>query len=316
MITKLFPKLIQSLTNTSNVIIWVPPEAKLDTIASACALKLFLETQDTVVDLLSTQTSHTSRHPEIPHSCTIKTPDEYKQKTNTKSPLIICLNCAHDNTFLTLSHRSNFSQKIHITHNPKDNKHLCLSDIIAHLFFSSNIQVPKEVATILLAGILTKTNKLKHPDVQSPLLKRVGWLLNQGANRKKIVRDIYQKKCLNQTRFYGSLLGYTSYDMTHKILWVTPPAYLWKKHYKSSETKNLFDALYEQVPEDVSIVVLTQKNTTDTLMLLPKKIPIMVPKNTRHIVQKKDTHMSIIFKNSTTTTAKEALLPLIRPKSI
>ena len=310
MVAQLFPKILQSFADTSSAIICVPSKPTLDTVASACGLVLFLEQHNTTVTIVSPQPINPAMYPCIPHTSRIQT---ISQLTNTSppthSPLICSIGCENEKDMLSMIQQYRLSQKIHITHNEKDTTYLAVSDIITHLFISSNATLPKEVGTILLTGIIDKTNKLKHPLVGSALLSRVGWLLNNGANRKKVIQEIYQKKCLAQTRFYGSLLGYTSYDMVQKILWITPPQDVWQAHYQPHLLNTLFDTLYDHVSSDITIILLVQKENTQTLALFPKTTHLVTPEQANDfLVQKNDTYVSILFKHSSTTLVQQHIL--------
>jgi len=318
MIAQLFPKILQSFADAQSVIICIPSKPTLDIVASACALALFLEQYNTATTAVSPQPISPATYPCIPHTSRIQT---ISQHTNTSppthSPLICSIGCEGDKDVLSMIQQYRLSKKIHIIHNEKDTTYLAVSDIITHLFISSNVTLPKEVGTILLAGIISKTNKLKHPFVGSDLLSRVGWLLNNGADRKKVVQDIYQKKCLVHTRFYGSLLGHTSYDMVQKILWITPPQNVWQVNYQPEPLETLFDALYEHVSCDIAIIILVQKENTQTLALFPKTADLFIPKQTDgFLVQKNDTYVSILFENGSIAATQHFILSNLLPNII
>ena len=105
--------------------------------------------------------------------------------------------------------------------------------------------------------------------------------------------------------------------MVQKILWITPPKDIWQANYTPHTLDTLFDALYEHVSSDITIILLVQKENTQTFALFPKTAHLFIPKQTDgFLVQKNDTYVSILFEHSTVGAAQQYILSNLLPNTI
>ncbi len=79
--------------------------------------------------------------------------------------------------------------------------------------------IDEEVATLLLAGMISKTRSFKSPNVTPRTLGIASQLVARGARREEIVKNLYQTKTIGTLKLWGRALMRLKSDPSAKIVW-------------------------------------------------------------------------------------------------
>lgn len=81
--------------------------------------------------------------------------------------------------------------------------------------------ITPEVANALLAGMIAGTNSFKKPGVRPAALAIASELVNLGADRGQIIKNLYQTKSIAAFRLWGSVLSHLQHDYSLGLVWST-----------------------------------------------------------------------------------------------
>ncbi len=82
-----------------------------------------------------------------------------------------------------------------------------------------NLTVDQPLASVLLAGLISKTQSFKTNQVTPQALKIAGELINLGANRKEIVTQLYQTKTVGTLKLWGKILSRLQAEEKIRLIW-------------------------------------------------------------------------------------------------
>jgi phosphoesterase RecJ-like protein len=92
---------------------------------------------------------------------------------------------------------------------------------ILFLFFEDiKLDITKELADLLLAGIIDDTGSFKFPSTTARTFKIASDLIARGADKDKILLPLLFSHDINEMKFWGSALQLLEIDPTHKFAWV------------------------------------------------------------------------------------------------
>ncbi|MDD5731471.1 MAG: DHH family phosphoesterase [Patescibacteria group bacterium] len=78
-----------------------------------------------------------------------------------------------------------------------------------------------DVATLLLAGIITDTNRFQNTNTSPKALTVAAQLIAAGARRSEIIINLYKTKSLSTLKLWGKILTNIKEDKQDKIVWST-----------------------------------------------------------------------------------------------
>jgi len=116
--------------------------------------------------------------------------------------------------------------------------------------------IDEEIATYLLAGMISKTRSFKSPNVTPRTLGIASQLIARGARREEIIKNLYQTKTIGTLKLWGRVLMRLKNDPSAKIVW----SLLTRDDFITSgaeveELPEVIDELIANSP-DANIVVL------------------------------------------------------------
>ena len=178
--------------------------------------------------------------------------------------------------------------------------------------------IDEEISTSLLTGLISKTNSFKTDKVTPKALSAASQLIANGADRAKIIQNLYQTRSINTLQLWGRALSRLKTENDNKIAW----SLLSLKDFETTKTteENLPDIieelisyiteveiiflLFEQANNKIKAIFKVEKNH-DALALTNE----FNPKGTKEIVS---------FEISNQNNLKEAenvILEIIRNKA-
>jgi phosphoesterase RecJ-like protein len=117
--------------------------------------------------------------------------------------------------------------------------------------------ITEEIATILLTGMIHKTKSFRAPNISPKTLKVAGNLIAKGADRDRIVRELYKTRSLETLRLWGRALARLKADDTVNLTWTL----LTKQDFSAAGAsadalEHIVDELISTTPKtDVAVIL-------------------------------------------------------------
>lgn len=110
--------------------------------------------------------------------------------------------------------------------------------------------ITPDVATLLLAGLITDTRSFQNPNTTPRSLEVAAELLDLGARQQEIIKNVYKTKPLSTLKIWGRALNHIQVDPDARIVWSSVSREdLSEMGAKSNETHGLLDELISTVPD-------------------------------------------------------------------
>ncbi len=145
-----------------------------------------------------------------------------------------------------------------------------LSEIIFYLLKNYQPElINEDLATCLLAGIISKTNNFKTNNLSPRTLLGASELISQGARREEIINNLYKSHNLNALKLWGKILSNLQAEQNGQLIW----SKLNNQDLQDSETNEqnlteIVDELIANVPNAKIIVILEEIGLADTKVLV------------------------------------------------
>ncbi len=117
-----------------------------------------------------------------------------------------------------------------------------------------------EVATLLLAGIITDTGSFQHSNTTPRAFAVAAHLLDYGARQQEIIKYIYRTKSLSMLRLWGKVLSKIKYDEQHGLVWSSiTQEDLQETGGTADESAGIIDELLSNAPGAKVVLLLKEK---------------------------------------------------------
>ncbi len=121
--------------------------------------------------------------------------------------------------------------------------------------------IDADIATALLAGMISQTQSFKTTNVTPHTLNTASQLMNLGADREKIVKHLYRTKSISSLKIWGEALTHMESDPNLGLVWTT----ITREDFaragaNEDELKELIDELVNNSPE-AKLILLLYENT-------------------------------------------------------
>ena len=129
--------------------------------------------------------------------------------------------------------------------------------------------IDKELATNLLAGMISKTRSFKTQDVTPKALSAASKLVAKGANRESIVHGLWRTKNIDTLQLWGRILSRLEQDKNIGLVW----SFLEKSDFIETKASNesirdLVDELFAFTPEAKIVAILFQDQKDNIIRLM------------------------------------------------
>ena len=91
--------------------------------------------------------------------------------------------------------------------------------IYSLLVFKNKSDIDEKIAELILTGIIDNTNSFKSLSVTPYTLTTVSKLISIGADREKIVKNLYQVYSVNNLKLWGRVLARLKDDKEGRLVW-------------------------------------------------------------------------------------------------
>ena len=136
--------------------------------------------------------------------------------------------------------------------------------------------ITEDVATLLLAGIITDTGSFQHANTSPRAMETSARLLDLGARQQEVIKNIFKTKKLSTLKLWGSILSKVQVDPVHRMVWsVINHDDLIESEADPGESEGIIDDLLtnapgaevifliKENPEYVSVSMRSTNNQTD-----------------------------------------------------
>lgn len=137
--------------------------------------------------------------------------------------------------------------------------------------------ITRHIANALLTGLIGGTNSFKNNKVRPQTLKTASKLVDLGADRSFIIKNLYQTKSISTFKLWGAALTNLKHDEAHGLVWTTITRDDFVRSGAKAEDLNMIvDELITTSP-DAKYILLLHEHVSDghdgliegTLRILP-----------------------------------------------
>lgn len=129
--------------------------------------------------------------------------------------------------------------------------------------------IDENIATCLLAGIISKTRNYKNPNLTPRTLLTSSKLITIGARREEIVENLYRSRSLDSLKAWGSILNNLQSDESKKLTWSTLN---WQndkfENYESLHLEELAEEIFNGSQNTQIFLIIIKKNDNSHLNLI------------------------------------------------
>ena len=138
---------------------------------------------------------------------------------------------------------------------------LVLGLIEAYEESQSKELIDEDIATLLLAGIITDTGSFQHSNTSPRSFANSAKLIKRGAKQQEIIQHVYKTKQLSTLRLWGRVLTNIRIEKDHRFLWsVITHKDLADTGSKPDESGDIIDELMSNAPDTDIILLLKEKD--------------------------------------------------------
>ena len=169
---------------------------------------------------------------------------------------------------------NNFANENYGQLNLVDIKAAAVSEIASRLISEVAPEPSPEIATCLLAGLISQTKNFKSPIVTPQTLELAGRLMQQGADRELIINKFYRDRSLSLLKLWGLILAKLKTAADQKLLWSTISQEQWQAAGANQDgLVALIEELLAGIPEAALFCLfIGHEQRTDALVYAIKNI--------------------------------------------
>lgn len=120
--------------------------------------------------------------------------------------------------------------------------------------------ITEDVATLLLAGIITDTGSFQHANTSPRAMETSAKLLDLGARQQEVIKNIYKTKKLSTLKLWGIILSKVQVDPVHRMVWSTLSTENFQEAgAETDETEGIIDDLLTNAP-GAEVIFLIKQN--------------------------------------------------------
>jgi phosphoesterase RecJ-like protein len=139
-------------------------------------------------------------------------------------------------------------------------KAVAVAEIIYDLI-SPHKNIDEDMATCLLAGLITATKSFKTPNITPHTLTIASNLITLGGRREEIINSLYRSRQLNVLKLWGRALTGLKESLESKLVWSTiKNSDFQETNTTLSNLTDIIDELIINMPKAEIIVILYEDN--------------------------------------------------------
>ncbi|KKQ53653.1 MAG: Phosphoesterase RecJ domain protein [Parcubacteria group bacterium GW2011_GWA2_38_13] len=136
------------------------------------------------------------------------------------------------------------------------------SEILFEILKTSDAtQIDPAIATRLLAGVMAKTKSFTEPNITPKTLTTASELIELGADRNSVVKNLFRNKKLTTLNLWGRVLAKIRVNEQYKLAWSIVPEYDFIDTGTSEKNlEGISDEFIKDLPETEIFILLFQKS--------------------------------------------------------
>lgn len=162
---------------------------------------------------------------------------------------------------------------VNIDHHPENEKYGSINLIDVNATSTSEIifellkdypsaALDEFISTHLLTGIISNTKSFQTNRVTPKSLAVASYLIDEGARREEIVKNLYQTKSVPMLKLWGRALSNIQLDRTHKLVWsALQPEDFEQSGATEQDLSGVIDELIVNAPEAKTVAIVYARNS-------------------------------------------------------
>lgn len=127
-------------------------------------------------------------------------------------------------------------------------------------FKSMSASIDEDIATLLLAGIITDTGSFQNANTTPESFDAAAELIDLGGRQQEIIKHVYKTKQLNSLKLWGKILSKIQVNETYRYLWSSATQSDFQQTGTTSADKgDIIDELMTNAQEADVILLLEEK---------------------------------------------------------
>lgn len=135
------------------------------------------------------------------------------------------------------------------------------TEVLYRLFEKEHGQhIDEDVATVLLTGMIAKTESFKTPTVTPKSLMTASELVQRGARRDQVIHHLYRQHELPTLRLWGRILARLQHDPSRQLVWSAVKRDDFERSGATEDNlAGIIDELIATTPEAKTIALLFER---------------------------------------------------------
>jgi phosphoesterase RecJ-like protein len=141
-----------------------------------------------------------------------------------------------------------------------DTKVSSTTQLLFSWFKEMNAEIDEDIATLLLAGIITDTGSFQNANTTPECFDAAAELIDLGGRQQEIIKHVYKTKQLNSLKLWGKILSKIQVNETYRYLWSSATQSDFQQTGTNSSDKgDIIDELMSNAQEADVILLLEEK---------------------------------------------------------
>lgn len=142
-----------------------------------------------------------------------------------------------------------------------DAKRSSTAEVMYRVFSDWEVNISKEIANDLLAGLIYDTSSLQHPSADKDSAKVFAHLMELGADKNKIILNLYRNIKFEKVKLIGEIIKNMEIDEEARFVWSAIPYEVFTLYPDSSGVKSMAATLYASSIEnsDFGLIMIEEK---------------------------------------------------------
>lgn len=144
---------------------------------------------------------------------------------------------------------------------------IATSEILYNLFKEkAKENIDEDIATCLLAGIISKTKSYKTQNITPQALSASSELISIGARREEIVNKLYRSRSINVLKLWGRVLARLTGELNNELVWSVLSNNDFEKTATSKkDLSEVIDELIINIPQAKIVIMIHESKSKNNV---------------------------------------------------